>query len=276
MGGKKMAYAFYVTSAQYACGARVVMHQLKALGAKAGFLVVYLQNSISQQLVETMEAEGMDVRPVHGLPFVTKSYYHDALVKLRTFQQFDYERLLFMDADTYARGNLDHLFSVRLEGPELIAAPWKYYNAPHYKRFMPWLMLIEPRSEIWNDIETKFLNDRASQELREKVGDNADGMVLNLEFVGERSLKIPPQFAILNTEWCKTNDGQEEPDAYHYFTSREAEPLDRGMVHFSCWGKPWGHPYSALESEAGRIEEPLYSMYEDWYHIAREIGCYMK
>ena len=271
LGGRKMAYAFYVTSAQYACGARVVMRQLRDHGAKAGFLVVYKEQSITEAVIRGLQEDGAVTRAVKALPFISRSYYRDALVKLRIFQQFDYDRLIFMDADTYANANLDHLFSVQLRGPELIAAPWRYYNAPTYTRFMPWLMVVEPREEIWSELERRFLNQRAVNELQEILPSVFDGEILNLAFMGERSLKIPPQYAIINTEWCK-DPRRPTSDLHQYFTSRRATPLDQGIVHFSCWGKPWMHSWEDID--ARMIVEPLYSKYREWYDIASEIGCH--
>lgn len=269
LGGKKMAYAFYVTSKPYACAATVVMRQLKNLGTRAGFLVVYLKGRLDVATLAMLESEGAVVRAVDPLPFVTRSYYKDVLVKLRIFEQYDYDRLVFMDADTYARGNLDPLFSVRFQGNELIAAPWNYYDEKHhYEKFMPWLMVLEPSKELWHEIDTRFLNQQAIHMLENVVGNGFDGEVLNVAFIGDRSLKLPPQYAILNSEWCSSTRGR----TYLYFTTRDADHLDRGLVHFSCWGKPWGHKSSTLSNVT--MMEPLYSMYLDWYARARAIGCY--
>ena len=50
----------------------------------------------------------------------------DAMVKLRVFQLFEYDRIIFLDSDMMVRRNLDHLFFL----PETshIAGPRVYFQ----------------------------------------------------------------------------------------------------------------------------------------------------
>ena len=275
LGGRKVAYAFYITDERYACAARVLVRQLRAYGSRAAYLVVHMRGKLSRKTVQAMAEEAIDVREVEGLPFAKgMAYYRDVLVKLRVFEQFDYDRLVFMDADTFALASLDDLFHLRLEGDEKIAAPWNYYDetAPFVK-IMPWLMVIEPTEELWQKMEAKYLSVAGMKRIKAKLGHAFDGEVINLEFQGDRSLKLPPQYAVLNSEWCHNPDGR-TTRVYHFFEERDVgHHALEGLVHFSCWQKPWWHRDEDVDLNV-QLDRFLKDIYHAWYVMARDIGCY--
>lgn len=263
---RREAYVFYVTSAQYACGAAVIMQQLRDLGSSKEFLVIHLA-SLSVDALRLLHSVGAETRIVDPIPLVIPgggaAHYKDVLVKLRIFQQTDYDRLLFMDADVTVLHNVDHLFGTLLRGDEEIAATMNVGSVN--PRFSPWFMIIEPSERLWAEIEQKFLHKNWGKMFVD--GHHAyDGDILNVVFAGNRSLKIPPQYAFLNSEWCQ---GQKW---YHMLTKVGAAPLPAGAVHFSCWKKPWHHNEHELNS-VENMDPILIDIYRDWYARARSIGC---
>ena len=263
---RREAYVFYVTSIQYACGAAVIMQQLRELGSTKEFLVIHLA-SLDAVAMRLLRTSGAETRIVDPIPLVVPgggaAHYRDVLVKLRIFQQTDYDRLLFMDADVTVLHNVDHLFGTILRGNEEIAATTNAMVTPH--RFSPWFMIIEPSERLWSEIEQKFLHKDWDKMF---VGGHHayDGDILNVVFAGDRSLKFPPQYAFLNTEWCRGNNW------YHSLTKVGASPMPAGAVHFSCWMKPWHHNERELDS-LKTMDPILIDIYRDWYARARSLDC---
>ncbi len=267
--GARHAYVFYVTADAYACGAAVVVRQLKRLGSKKEFLILYPAGLVSSQAMAILEHEGATTRTVPDLKLAASvhRYYAHVLVKLRVFQQVDYDRILFLDSDVSVVANLDHLFDVKLAPTQRLAAPLNYYSDT--RRFMPWLMVVEPSLDAWASIEAKYLT--ASWRNMRLNGKNYlfDGDILNLEFMGDASLKLPPQYAVLNSEYCTGNH------AYHLLQDNDPSFAPTGAVHYSCWQKPWYHQRSDVEQHTHHHDAYLTNLYLEWYDTAEAIGCYL-
>ena len=81
------------------------------------------------------------------------------MVKLRVFQLFEYDRIIFLDSDMMVRRNLDHLFFL----PETshIAGPRVYFQhsdgRPNF--FCSCLMVLTPNQHMWERIIGNFDED---------------------------------------------------------------------------------------------------------------------
>ena len=117
----RLAYIFYATDYDYALSALVAINRLKELGAGPGIDFVLLHLALPKALLSKIGEFGIETREVGPLRFVHGRYFRDSLVKLRLFECVEYDRVVFMDADTLPLKNIDHLFEIPLEGE--IAAP---------------------------------------------------------------------------------------------------------------------------------------------------------
>ena len=103
------------------------------------------------------------------------------MVKLRIFQLFEYDRIIFMDSDMLVKRNLDHLFL--LPESSHIAAPRVYFEPEETipnPKFCSCLMVFTPTEHMWQRIMSYYGSDGYVTE-RELY----DMDLLNREFGGE-------------------------------------------------------------------------------------------
>ncbi len=145
------AFATLVTNADYALGALALARSLKAVRASAPLIVMA---TADVEGLEKLAQEGALIRPVDQLevsqafrerhsrrsihtnsPFTKgkKPGFHsplDNFCKLRLWQFLDYQRIVFLDADTLVVKNIDQLAHY----PEFAAAPNLYETLADFHR----------------------------------------------------------------------------------------------------------------------------------------------
>lgn len=155
------AYVTLVTNEDYGLGALALARSLKRAGAQAPLVV--LATSGAGRLGE-LEAEGCRIveaaplplsaafrerhaRPaLHGAAPFTKGWkpaFHDPLdnfAKLRLWELAEYERVVFLDADTIVVRNIDRL----LDYPEFSAAPNLYGTLGDFHRLNSGVFVAAP------------------------------------------------------------------------------------------------------------------------------------
>lgn len=155
------AYVTLVTNEDYGLGALALARSLKRVQAQAPLVVLATPGAGG---LEQLEAEGcriVDAAPLplsaafrerharsalHGAaPFTkgAKPLFHDPLdnfVKLRLWQLGDYQRLVFLDADTLVVRSIDALFAY----PELCAAPNLYETLTDFRRMNSGVFTARP------------------------------------------------------------------------------------------------------------------------------------
>jgi alpha-N-acetylglucosamine transferase len=157
------AYVTLVTNADYAKGAVALVRSLKRTGTKADMVAMHTGGApadalaplgalgvrlLAVDLLPTSAA--FDERHARGrlhdaAPFTKgeKPRFHtplDNFAKLRLWQMTEYERIVFLDADTLVLKNIDRLFG----WPEFSAAPNVYENLADFRRLNSGVFVARP------------------------------------------------------------------------------------------------------------------------------------
>ena len=185
------AYATLVTNADFALGAKALLHSLDVSGARGDRVVLHTGGvpqaalaplrALGARLVEVALLPTSDAfntahskKAIHGkAPFTkgTKPDFHtplDNFCKLRLWQ-LDYERVIFLDADTLVLRNIDKLFDY----PEFCAAPNVYESLVDFHRmnsgvftarpsqatFDAMMARLETPGAFWRRTDQTFLQD---------------------------------------------------------------------------------------------------------------------
>jgi alpha-N-acetylglucosamine transferase len=161
--GSRFAFVTLVTNADYATGAAALIRSIKATGTAADIVVLHTggvagsdaahlrtlgARLVATDLLPTSEsfnlAHGRD--RLHGVaPFTKggKPPFHtplDNFAKLRLWQLTEYERVVFLDADTLMVRNCDKLFGY----PEFCAAPNVYESVADFHRMNSGVFVARP------------------------------------------------------------------------------------------------------------------------------------
>ncbi|MCR9278924.1 MAG: glycosyltransferase family 8 protein [Pseudomonadaceae bacterium] len=173
-----IAFATLVTNSDYARGARALARSLIAVRSTAPLLVMATPSARQQLSGELAEIEGFNARVVavdplpvseafrcrherdrlhsHS-PFTKgeKPAFHtplDNFCKLRLWQQTEFERIVFLDADTLVVRNIDQLFDY----PEFSAAPNLYETLSDMHRLNSGVFVAQPSDATFDDMLRKL------------------------------------------------------------------------------------------------------------------------
>lgn len=158
----KTAYVTLVTNADFALGAKALLHSLNVTGTQADRVVLHTGGvspdalapltALGARLVEVDHLPLSDAfnaahakKEIHGKnPFTkgTKPDFHtplDNFCKLRLWQ-LPYDRVVFLDADTLVIRNIDRLFDY----PEFCAAPNVYEGLADFHRMNSGVFTARP------------------------------------------------------------------------------------------------------------------------------------
>lgn len=157
------AYVTLVTNADFAEGAIALVRSLRLTDTSAAVVVMHT-GGVGGQALAPLVALGATLRPVellptsdafnerhararlHGdAPFTKgrKPAFHtplDNFAKLRLWQLTQYERVVFLDADTLVLRNIDRLFGY----PEFSAAPNVYESLADFRRLNSGVFVAAP------------------------------------------------------------------------------------------------------------------------------------
>jgi alpha-N-acetylglucosamine transferase len=190
--GAAFAYVTLVTNGDYATGAAALIRSVRATGTGADIVVLYTggvagadvarraalgARMVATDLLPTSEAFNLaHARDrLHGAaPFNKggKPGFHtplDNFAKLRLWQLTEYERVVFLDADTLMVRNCDKLFGY----PEFCAAPNVYESLADFHRmnsgvfvarpdeatFAAMLAALDRPGAFWRRTDQTFLQD---------------------------------------------------------------------------------------------------------------------
>ena len=173
MGAKvappKYAYVTLVTNDDFVIGARALARSIQACGAAYPLLVMTTFRSAGVEGLQDFGAHIVDVAPprvsaafcarhsreeIHGRnPFTkgNKPAFHaplDNFCKLRLWQFTDYERLVFLDADTLMIRPCDRLFSY----PEFSAAANLYESLSDFHRMNSGVFVARPCEKTYGQM----------------------------------------------------------------------------------------------------------------------------
>ncbi|MEQ8691355.1 MAG: glycosyltransferase family 8 protein [Pseudomonadales bacterium] len=182
------AFVTLVTNADYALGALALARSLRQVGSRAPLVVLATDSGID---LEALLEAGCEIVPVSPLPLSTafkerhsrravherapfdkgeKPVFHDPLdnfSKLRLWQLTQYQRVVFLDADTLVVRNIDRLFDY----PEFCGAPNLYESLadmhrlnsgvfvarPDLASFDAMLAALDTADAVWRRTDQTFL-----------------------------------------------------------------------------------------------------------------------
>ncbi len=250
-GKQRFAYVFYATNDEYAVAALVVVRQLKQLRVRedADFVVLYL--SLPAPVLSKMHEMGIVTKRVEPLPYIRHKYYRHCLLKLRVFELVEYERIVFLDADTIPLQDLDHLFS--LEFSEQVAAPDAYWLDDLDVTTV--LLLVKPSLELWKRIQKRFSSAAENNYF--------DMDIVNVEFKNEIYM-LPAEYSCLNSEW-------EDLDRPFYFGDPEKSFQRIKVVHFTAIGKPWSYRPGTVRRLRPNAHPVFHLLWDRWWAMRNEI-----
>lgn len=169
------AYVTLVTNADYARGAGVLLRSLAHTGTKAECVVLHT-GGVAHSDLAPLEALGArlvaaDLLPTSdafnqrhareklhaAAPFTKggKPTFHtplDNFAKLRLWQLTEYDRVVFLDADTLVLRNIDRLFAY----PEFCAAPNVYESLADFHRMNSGVFTARPSRARFDDMMQKL------------------------------------------------------------------------------------------------------------------------
>ncbi len=249
MSNARFAYVFYATNDVYALGALVAIKQLKHLQVQDEIEFVILHLSLSDHILVKIEEMEVIAKPVSPLNFYSPdNHYKDCLIKLRVFHLIQYDRIVFLDADSLPLKNLDHLFTLPFK--ESIAAPRAYWLPQPFITSL--LLVVNPSLILWNQVQ-KYFETAEENNLY-------DMDIVNYAFKDEIHF-LPDTYACLNTEW-------EDQNRPFYFDSPEHNYDEEiKVVHFSALGKPWSHHPTDVPNLRPQAHPIFYKLWLDWWKI---------
>ncbi|MDP3896247.1 MAG: glycosyltransferase [Mesorhizobium sp.] len=163
------AYASLVTNPDYAMGALALVRSLRLTGTKADLVVLHT-GAVDTATLAPLAALGARLVPADLLPTSDafndrharqnihaqnpftkgrKPGFHtplDNFAKLRLWQLTNYERVVFLDADTLVLRNIDVLFSY----PEFSAAPNVYETLADFHRLNSGVFVAKPSAATFD------------------------------------------------------------------------------------------------------------------------------
>ena len=186
---KNYSYVTLLTNDSYVYGVALLVESMQRIGTRYPLHVLII-DEVHAATIEILEQLGVtyeyvDVIPTpeniyaHNLAFEanTAATWRNCWTKFHVFNQIQFDKIVFLDADILVLKNLDHLF----ECPHMTSClDGEYFNIwPGWDHFNSGCMVIEPSTELFNDI-LNFANNLKEEELPVYI--IADQEVLNFYY----------------------------------------------------------------------------------------------
>jgi hypothetical protein len=266
----RLAFVFYATDEDYAVAVLVFVQLLRDLGIRddADVIVLHLpigssivkkmkqmgianrvQLPLAPAMAEKMKRMGITSRLFETPPSVKNAFYRHCFLKLKSFQLVEYDRVLFIDADSIPLKNLDYLLSLQISEP--VAAPRAYWLQQPF--WTSALFIAQPSDASWARVERHFetADERNSYDMD----------IINCEFSNEIQ-SLPPATFCLNTEWEDANQRGLFPDPVEAYDSV-------AVVHFTAVGKPWTYSTDEVRRLRPNAHPIFYDLWDKW-RVTRE------
>jgi glycogenin len=158
MEGQKFSYITVLSTDSYVEGVIVLHRSLVRSEARYPFLVLTTPN-LAASTYQQLQQSGIPYQPIPPIELNTALPTHQArwqatYSKLQIFNQTQFDKLVYLDADMLVYQNLDDLFSqphmsaVNAGGMLPEYASWTEFNSG--------LMVIEPSQELYTDMLAKL------------------------------------------------------------------------------------------------------------------------
>ena len=186
---KNYSYITLLTNDSYVYGVALLVESMQRVKTKYPLHVLVI-DEVHAATLEILDQLGVtyeyvDVIPTpqdiyeHNLAYqaATAATWRNCWTKFHIFNQTQFDKIIFLDADLMILKNLDHLF----EKPHMTAAlDGEYFNIwPDWDHFNSGCLVIKPSNLLFNDI-LNFANNLKCEELPEYIV--ADQEVLNFYY----------------------------------------------------------------------------------------------
>ncbi|EGG22939.1 hypothetical protein DFA_05069 [Cavenderia fasciculata] len=219
---KRFAYAFYITQEPYLCCASITAHRLRQWTDYDIVLIITESYSPNPTMMERLnDIPNLVIKIVPNIQAQHDDqdhYFWESLNKFHVFKLEEYDRIIFLDADTFVMKNLDHLFAL----PDVtLAAPMAYWlgTRPFLTNI---LMVLKPSVQTFDKIVNASMNH---------PGWDMD-VINDLYVTSDEFLLLPSIYGMLNVEFSTSEK--------HYFGDDLANTFYNKTFLFHYTGfKPW-------------------------------------
>lgn len=149
----------------YIEGIEALGHSLRRINIQADLILLYIFNRLNQSTLNRCHKAGWFLYPVERInpPRFAIIYprFYDQYTKLRVWSMIDYDRVLYLDADTLVIDNIDELLTgIIYENHHsgLIGAVEDVWQGQIGPNFNAGVLLLQPNMSIFNDMLVKMHN----------------------------------------------------------------------------------------------------------------------
>ncbi|EJK68583.1 hypothetical protein THAOC_10222 [Thalassiosira oceanica] len=196
------------------------------------------------------------------------------MVKLRIFQLYEWDRIIYMDADMLVRKNLDHLFF--LPDSSHIAGPRVYFQQfpgrPNY--FCSCMMVFTPEKHMWDRILTWYKPDGYVKE--EKLYDMD---LLNREFIDEATV-LPGIYEMLSAHLESEDEWKHQLKKVPYMEKKLGMPNKSweeiynatSVIHFTGLKPNLEKTLDMIKRKKPKSDSRFYAIYERYFTLASQMA----
>lgn len=247
----RQACVFYASNNTYAVAVLVFVKLLRGHGGVGSYDIVLIHHRLAPGLLEQIKDAGIIPRAATTPLKLPHAYYRDCLLKLRIFELFEYDRIVYVDADAIPLHSFDALLSFDMQSH--VAAPLAYWLPHHY--WTSGLIVAKPASEIVDRIQRSLATGGNKSQF--------DMDIINRALADDIQT-LPSDYFCLDSEW----EVAERPG---YFDGR-ADILDRLLVvHFSTLANPWTLAPRKVRHRRPRASPIYYELRETWWGAMNDV-----
>jgi glycogenin glucosyltransferase len=261
----------------------VLVQSLKNTETTIPLCVLIVESEVTERSKTELHRAFDQVIPVEkisgiendNLKAIGRPDLHDTLTKLQLWSQTQFDRILFIDADTLVLSNLDHLFDLP-SSVELAAAPDLGFS----DCFNSGVMLLKPSSSTFSELR-QFASRTASF-------DGGDQGLLNI-FFGDGSRHHPSmsykdaQHVLGQNSFAHERNWYRLSCTYNlamhqvyrlYIPATLRYANEHKVLHFIGKLKPWhfSNGKVPLADNAAAYEQFYAAMVERWWDMRRSIA----
>lgn len=232
------SYVSIISTDDYLCGLLVLHSSLMKTGARFPFLALLTKN-ISEKTIKTLQKYSIPYKLIpenifHPTDTSREHRWFSTYSKLHIFNQTEFTKIVFLDADMLILRNIDELFdrphmsAVNAGGMIPRKASWTRLNSG--------LMVIEPSSKLFKDMVTKIgkIEVLESNDINKKYHLWSDQDFLNAyypDWPRKQKLHLDHKYNLLHYY------SDEYWRLFGYSLTKDKHPVS--VIHYASHLKPW-------------------------------------
>ena len=244
-----MAVAFYATTNTHAVAVLVCATRLRQLGLPASADLVAVVNRVFPSIRAAIREVGVLLIEAAPPRLVRHRYFRDSLLKCRVLQLTNYQRVVFVDVDSWPLSNLEKVFGTSFTEP--LAMPHAYWL--HANLGTSALIALHPSLEAVQHLDSWLATATERHYLIDDMG------TLNAAFRG-RIHFLPARYLRLNGDW---SDAQ--VTAAHGRSDLSLEDVQ--VIHFTDLGKPWFYPPGLVRWLRPGAHPEYHEFWRGWWRL---------